>query len=409
MTHTSFSFCHFAPAPHPSPLIYLDHAAATPTSLEAFAAMEPALLTHFANPANRLHAMGEWAEHALAAARAAVAKSVDLTAEEVVFCSSATEANNLVLRGSVENLLRKRTRIVVGATEHSAVVATAHALARNYGVSHGIEVVELPVDSNGQINLEGARHMINSQTLCVCVMDVNNETGICQLALPEIIEHAHAQGAFVHVDAVQGFARGHFSASQLNFDTAVLSSAKIYGPKGAAALLLRKRKPRLRIEPQLTGGGQEFLIRSGTPNLPAILGFAKAAEITAAHKPKIRAHLQALEDMFVETLQANIDAHIHGLHATRVPGILMVSIPGTNAMKLIEVAKHVCISAGSACKTLQATASHVLLAMGVDDAEALAGFRVSFGLPNTLAEARASALWLAQKAQELRAECATLS
>ncbi len=393
----------------PTGTIYLDYAASTPLHLGVFEAMKPWMLSYFGNPAARIHPMGDLAEHGLSQARAALAELLGLSFEEVIFTASATESNNMVLRGLVENPLRKgRFKILYSATEHSSIVSTAQALEQSFGQALGIQAVELPVDSEGQIDLDAAKQLIDEKTLCVCVMDVNNETGIYQLNLPEVIRIAHEKGALVHVDAVQGFARGKFHASNLDFDTAVISSAKIYGPKGAAALLMRRRKPRIRLEPQLTGGGHEAGLRSSTPNLPAIVGFVTAARLQVEEREARNSHILNLEETFRKELLRLIDARIYGSTATRAPGILMVCIPGANAMKLIEQAKIICVSVGSACKTLQATASHVLVGMGVELDDALASFRVSLGLPNTTEDAQRAARVLAETAYELRRSSATL-
>ncbi|MEN9810602.1 MAG: hypothetical protein RLZZ488_2169 [Pseudomonadota bacterium] len=387
-------------------LIYLDHAAATPIDGRVFAKMLPWLTQVYGNPANRLHRMGELAEHGLAQSRQTIADALGVSFEEVIFCASATEANNLLLRGLVQNPLRKRNKIVVAATEHSSILTTAHELAGN-----GIEVVVLPVDAHGQIDREIASESIDQNTLCVCVMDVNNETGIIQKHLNEITALAHKHGALVHSDAVQGFARGNFHATHHDFDTATISAAKIYGGRGAAALIIRKRTPRIRLAPQLTGGGHEFGLRSGTPNLAAIVGLAEAVRLQIAERSERSKYLAHLESIFLSALAGRIQFSSSGTGTKtgqKVAGIVMLHIPNVNAMKLIENMKRVCVSAGSACRTLQATTSHVLTAMGCDDDVALASFRVSIGLTNTEAEMHHAAEIIATMAAELQKSSANL-
>jgi cysteine desulfurase len=394
----------------PAGLIYLDNAAATPVCLPAFEAMTPWLVGVCGNPSNRLHPMGELSEHALAEARATLARACAATPEEIVFVASATEANNLVLRGLACASGRKRHRIVVGATEHSSVLATALRLAE---LDTTLEVITLPVDSQGQVNINTARALLDTNTLCLSLMDVNNETGIVQEALPAVATLARSLGVHVHVDAVQGFARGAFGKRNdaggqdaFPYDTAVVSGAKMNGPKGAAALVLRKKRPRIRLESQLTGGGQEGHLRSGTPNVPAIVGFAHAVEWYQARRGPELERLARLEALFLSTLRkkllGSVNVSVHGEGATRVPGIASIHLEGVNAMKLIEEAKLVAVSVGSACRTLQATASHVLLAMGASDEVALASFRVSFGLCNEDADALMAASLLAEAALKVR-------
>ncbi|MFZ9520754.1 MAG: cysteine desulfurase family protein [Silvanigrellaceae bacterium] len=394
---------HFGGVELPAELIYLDHAAATPVDSRVLHKMLPWMTQIYGNPANRLHPMGELAEHGLASARQLIAQSIGVDFDEVTFCASATEANNLLLRGLAQNPLRKRNKIVVCATEHSSILATASEMDTS-----GIEIAHLKVDANGQINLNQAEEIIDGNTLCVCAMDVNNETGIIQSHLGDVIAIAHRQGALIHVDAVQGFARGNFSSNTCDFDSATISGAKIYAGRGAAALILKKRTPRIRISPQLTGGGHEAGLRSGTPHLSAIVGFAEAARLQVEERSERLHHLAHLESIFLRSLGGMIDFAGAGSAARKCPGIVMIHIPGVNAMKLIENMKHLCISTGSACRTLQATTSHVLTAMGMEDDAALSSFRVSIGLTNNEAEMLSAASLIAETALELRKSSANL-
>jgi cysteine desulfurase len=381
----------------PEQLIYLDHAAATPVDKRVLESMLPWMTSIFGNPANRLHPMGEVAEHGLAQARIQVAQCIGVEFDELTFCSSATEANNLLLRGLVQHPLRKRNKILISATEHSSIRSTAEALADS-----GVIVELLGVNTQGQINLLEAEKVIDDNTLAVCVMDVNNETGIVQKTLPTLAKLAHSKGALVHVDAVQGYARSNFHTSTTPFDSATLSGAKIYAGRGAAALVVRKRHPRIRLQPQLTGGGHESGLRSGTPNLAAIVGFAAGVQLQHQERKERLHYLSHLESIFCTALQGQIDAQIAGQNSERVPGILMLSISNVNAMKLIENARLLCVSSGSACKTLQATTSHVLKAMGYEEEEALSSFRISLGLTNTEEEMKRAAELIAQAALDLR-------
>lgn len=386
----------------PEKTIYLDFAASTPLDVRVFEAMTPWMLGYFANPANRIHPMGELTEYAIGTARTQIATIFDVNFEDVIFTSSATESNNLLLRGLIEHPLRKRNKIVYSATEHSSIIATAHALADHYGKSLGIEVAELPVDANGLIILEKAKKIIDDRTLCVCVMDVNNETGVVQTALPEIKEICNNVGTLLHIDAAQGFARSSEIAYNVDYDTLTISSAKIYGPKGVAALIIRKKQPRILIAAQLTGGGHEFQLRSGTPNTAAIVGFAKACQLQKDEAFLRIDHFKTMEQAFYQELTQNIDPIVYGSATNKVSGILALCFKDVNGMKLLEHSKTVCASSGSACKTLQATASHVLTAMGVEVSHALSSVRVSFGLTNNEAEVREAARILSRTAQSLK-------
>lgn len=382
-------------------IVYLDSAAATPVDTRVITAMLPWMTHIYGNPANRMHPMGEKAEHGLAHARSEIADCLGVSFDEVIFCSSATEANNLVLRGLAQHPLRKRTQVVIAATEHSSILATAASLA-----PMGIRTEVLPVDTLGHIDIEAAQKLIGADTLAVCVMDVNNETGVVQTRLDDIAHIAKNAGAVLHVDAVQGFARSHFGSTTTQFDTATVSAAKIYAGRGAAALIIRKRHPKIRIASQMTGGGHEFGLRSGTPHLAAIAGFAHGVRLQVMEREERLHYLTHLESIFVGALCGQTDAVLTAKKAKRVPGILMFRIPEVNAMKLIENCKNVCMSSGSACKTLQATTSHVLKAMGVEEEEALSGFRVSIGIQNTEAEVKKAADIIAATALKLRNESA---
>jgi cysteine desulfurase len=394
----SFSAVHFGGLHLPAHFIHLDYASSTPVHREVFAAMEPWLMAYFGNPASHLHAMGALAEAALCEARATVASALGVGFENLIFTASATESNNLILRGLVESPTRRRKKIIFAATEHASVVTTARALAANFGPSLGIYCEEIPVDACGQLDMAAAQKMIDDDTLLVCVMDVNNETGVLQERLSEIIDLAHRHGAWVHVDAVQGFGRGEFTSKDLDWDTLCISSGKIYGPRGAAALAVRSRSPRIRFEPQLTGGGHEFGLRSSTPNVAALVGFSRAVELQLSERDARNRHLNMLSEAFCAELRGKVEFKIYAKNGPRVPGILMLSFADVNAMKLIENAKRVAVSVGSACRSLHGSASHVLLAMGVPLDEALAGFRVSFGLPNSVEEVRDAARVLAENA-----------
>lgn len=387
-------------SPNSNDLIYLDFAASTPLDPRVWEAMEPWCFQNFGNPANRLHLAGERAEAALGESRSLLAELLNVAFEEIIFTSSATESNNLILRGLCDHPKRKRHKILYGATEHSSIASTCIALEE----THGITTLPLPVDEHGHILFEEAQKLVDNDTLCVCVMDVNNETGIAQPRLAELAQLAHAHGALLHIDTVQGFVRGPRTfCNGVDFDTATLSSGKAYGPKGVAALVIKNRFPKILLLPQHTGGGQEFGIRSGTVNIPGVVGFVRACQLEHQEHSQRRQHYANLERGFLDELErASVLPYKIFQTPSKVPGILTMNFSGVNAMKLIEESRIVCVSVGSACKTLQATASHVLLAMGIELDEALASFRISFGLPNTEDEVKRAARLLAVTAEAVK-------
>lgn len=390
----------------PLQTIFLDFAASTSLDTRVFNEMTPWMLGYFANAANRTHPMGEITEHAIASARSKIANIFKAEFDEVIFTASATESNNLLLRGLVADPYRKKNKILYSVTEHSSIITTAKQIAEQYGIK--ITTQELPVDNEGQIDLSTAQKLIDDETLCVCVMDINNETGILQKNLSEIKKICEKFACILHVDTAQGFARHKINNFFYDFDTATVSSAKIYGPKGAAALIIRKKKPKIRIIPQLTGGGHEFQMRSSSPNTAAIIGFAKACEYQFLEADRRADMYEKLEDAFKREILKHIDTTFYGKDDNKIKGILSLCIHGVNAMKLLENTKTVCASVGSACKTLQATSSHVLLGMGVPLENALSSFRISFGLTNSEAEVKEAARRLAKTALKLRKDSATL-
>ncbi len=386
----------------PPRFLHFDYAASTPLHREVWQAMMPWLVSYFGNPASQFHAMGKLASHALQDARARVANHVGVPFENVFFTSSATESNNLVLRGLTESAFRKRTHILFAGSEHASVATTAKQLEKIWRSALGIRALALPLDANGQIVMDEARRLINHETLCVCVMDVNNETGIVQRQLRDIVDLAHASGAWVHVDSVQGFARGDFATRNVQWDSLTVSSGKIYGPRGAGLLALRQNAMKRVLEPQLTGGGHEFGMRSSTVNVAAIVGFAKAMDFQKAERDERNAHLQALETVFLESLRLQVDFRLVGESAPRVPGLFSLIIDDVNPLKLVENAKRIAVGTGSACHSLHASASHVLLAMGYGSDEAMSSFRVSFGVPSTAEEACEGARLIAQTVSSMR-------
>lgn len=391
-------------------LSYLDFAASTPPCDEA---LTESLVwqTHlFGNPANRLHGYGELSEHGLWEARQSIAEDFGASAEEIIFTSSATEAANLVLRGLAFHPKRKRCKIVVSPTEHSCILETARTLEK-MKLAPAVHVEWLRVNEHGQVDLEHAASLIDDQTLIVCVMDINNETGVRQNQLFEICEIAHRNGACVYSDTVQGFLREGVHVQRCPIDFAVCSGSKIYGLKGAAALFLRRHTPlpdgheipraMRHLQPQMTGGGQEFGLRSSTPNLPAIRALAKAAQLVTKKSHLIAAHFAHLDQIFLSHLNPRLETKVYG-GPHRSAGILMLSFAGVNAMKLLENCPELALSAGSACRTLQATASPVLLAMGTPLEEALGSFRISFGLVTSPLEAQRAAEILSERALSSR-------
>ncbi|KAB8029191.1 cysteine desulfurase family protein [Fluviispira multicolorata] len=393
----------------PKNTIYIDFASSTPLDTRVFQEMIPWMLGYFANASNRSHPMGKITEYAITQARISIAKIFNVSQNEVIFTSSATESNNLLLRGLVEDPLRKRKKIVYCATEHSSIIVTAKKILDHYSKVFDIEIKSIPVDMNGQIIMDEAEKIIDKNTLCVCIMDVNNETGIIQTQLQKIKVLCQKAETILHVDAAQGFARSTCIACDVDYDTATISSSKIYGPKGIAALIVKKRRPFIRIEAQLTGGGHEFNIRSSSLNNAAIIGFAKACSLQKKEAQMRIMHYKKMEEAFCDEIQQHILAHFFGNNTEKVPGIITLYFSGVNASNLLEKSKIVCASISSEYKTLQEIGSHVLDAMGVALEHSLSSFRVSFGLTNSEDEVREAARILAKTAIKLKRDSVILT
>lgn len=358
------------------PSIYVDHAATTPLSAAAFAAISQQL-QELGNPSS-LHTHGRATRKALEDAREAIAKEVGCLGSEVIFTASGTEANNIALKGLFwQGRAQGKKVIVISAIEHHAILDPAQWLKTH----EGAEVIEIDVDSNGVINLETLKTVIAeraNEIAVISIMHANNETGVLQ----PIFEIVGLAGDIpVHTDAVQSFKKTPLSFSQLGVYALTLSAHKVGGPLGIGALILRRA---VEIPALLHGGGQEREIRSGTLNAPSIVAFAAAA---ADSYPQ--AQVTTLRDSFIDGVKALIpDAIINGESSYRLPGIVNVTFPGTQSDTLLLLldSAHVSASTGSACSAGVHEASHVLLAMGHTETTAQSSLRFSFGATSTQAD-----------------------
>lgn len=357
--------------------IYLDHAATTPMVEEALIVMT-AQLARIGNPSS-LHTHGRATRKTLEDAREVIAKEVGCLPSEVIFTASGTEANNTALKGLFwQGRDNGRNIVVISAIEHHAIIDPAHWLQEH----EGAEVINIPVNSDGVINLEFLKDLISTrgdEIAVISVMHANNETGVIQpvRAVVDI-----AGDIPVHTDAVQSFKKVPLSFSELGVYAMSLSAHKIGGPLGIGALILRRT---VEIPALLHGGGQEREIRSGTLNAPSIVGFAAAA----TSKYYEAAHVRALRESFIEGIALNIPgAFINGLHSERLPGIVNVTFPGTQSdtLLLLMDGQRVSCSTGSACSAGVHEASHVLLAMGHTEETAQSSLRFSFGATSTYAD-----------------------
>jgi len=363
---------------------YLDHAATTPVRPEVLAAMLPYFTERFGNPSSS-HPAGRAAALGVAEARRILGALVDLPETAVVFTAGGTEADVLALRGVLGALSGHRS-LVISAVEHPAVLETAHALA-----SEGVEVRVVGVDAFGRVDSSAVADAVDESTALVSIMHVNNETGAVQ-PIAELSRRAKARNprVLVHVDAVQAFGRYPVSfANWPDVDLVSVAAHKIYGPKGAGALFVR---PGTSLAPVITGGGQEAGLRSGTHNVPGIVGLAEAARLLCATAEADMARYAGLARRFLDGLAARVPgASLNGArdeqapYALRAPYILNVRFPGATSEALLAAleARGVIASAGSACHAGETSLSPVLLAMGLDPSVGGAIVRFSFGRATT--------------------------
>lgn len=356
--------------------IYLDYHATTPLDERVLAAMEPYFSIHFGNPASALHRYGWKAEAAVNTARRKVAELIGAQdPQEVLFMSGATESVNLALKGLA--FARGHGHIITAKTEHSAVLDTCRWLERR-----GFRITYLDVDREGFISLDALERAIEPDTIVVSIMTANNEVGTLQ-DVEAIGALCRERGILYHTDATQAIGKVPFDVEQCNVDLASFTAHKFYGPKGCGVLYVRKRFPRNHLEPLIHGGGHEFGIRSGTLNVPGIVGLAAALEIAISEREEEARRLADLRSLIWQRLQQSYaGAVVNGPDLAsnrRLPGNLNVSFPGIDAERLISLLDGVAVSTVSACGSGEHRVSHVLEAMGVGEDRARSAIRIGVG------------------------------
>lgn len=373
-------------------MIYADYNATTPCLPEIADLVRDCLCATYGNPSHRASRMGRTARGVLDTARERVARAVGGSPDEIVFTSGATEAANTIVFGVMERLLPSRPRILTSAIEHPAVCMPAEACTHA-----GADWTELPVDAQGRLDMNAFTAALDDRTALVCVMAANNETGVLQ-NLREIVRLSHAAGALVFCDMTQMLGKIPFSVHTEGVDFACFSAHKCYGPKGVGAFYKRRG---LSLSPLIRGGGQENGLRSGTENVPGIAGFGLAADLAAREVNSRRAHLQRLTRLLESDVRRGLPGVVvQSADADRLPGTSMFSLPGLQGKWLSQLSDIVA-SSGSACASLQEKPSHVLRAMGVDEATASGSVRISLGLPSSEAEVRQIAKRLTEGARRL--------
>jgi cysteine desulfurase len=400
--------------------IYLDAQATTPVDERVLASMLPYFSEKFGNAASKTHAFGWTADSAVERSREVIAGVIGATPRDIVFTSGATESNNLAIKGVVENALAtyalsspppmqhasaigapreyRPLHVVTTAIEHHAVLDVVRSLEH-----HGVAVTVVPPDADGIVHADAIAAALTDRTVLVSVMLANNEVGTLQ-PVAEIGAVTRARGILLHTDAAQAIGRVPIDVDAMNVDLLSLSAHKLYGPKGVGVLYARSNRPRVRLSPQMEGGGHERGVRSGTLNVPGIVGLARACEILQQEGDTENARFRALRDRLLAALTAALPGvHLNGHATRRLAGNLNVSFDGISSDALVGSLREVAVSTGSACTSASLEPSYVLRAMGLSDARARASVRFGIGRFTTEEEIDRAVLHVVERVNALRA------
>ena len=380
----------------PNRPVYLDNQATTPCDPRVLAVMLPWFTERFGNPHSAEHRMGQEAEQAVEGARAEVAALLGADAREIVLTSGATESNNIAIKGAARHAAQQETarrRVVTVATEHKCVLESVADL-----VAEGFEPVFLPVRPDGLLDPAVLAAALGTPTLLVSVMAVNNETGVIQ-DVAGLAALAHAAGALFHTDAAQAAGKVPLDVAAMVLDLVSVSGHKLYGPKGIGALYVRRR-PRVRLQPLFSGGGQERGLRSGTLPTPLVVGFGEACRLARLEMSDDASRIHGLRERLLDGLRQRMpDLHINGDWHHRIAGNLNITFPAP-ALAMMRAVPDLCVSTGSACSSADVEPSYVLRAMGLDAATAARTLRLGLGRFTSAADVDYAAASLAAAALE---------
>ena len=358
--------------------IYMDNHATTPVDPRVFEAMRPYLTNIFGNSASRNHSFGWEAEEATEKARKQVASLIGATSKEIVFTSGATESDNLALKGVAEMYAEKGNHIITAATEHKAILDTCKRLEK-----HGTRVTYLPVQQNGLVDLDQLKAAITDKTVLISIMHANNEIGVLQ-PIREIGRIAKERGVLLHTDGTQAAGKVPVNVLDDNIDLMSISAHKMYGPKGVGALYVRRRNPRVQLTAQMDGGGHERGMRSGTLNVPGIVGLGEACALAQAEMPAESKRMAFLRDKLKDRLMNSLDeVYINGTLEHRLPNNLNISFAYVEGESLLMGINEIAVSSGSACTSATLEPSYVLKALGAGDDLAHSSIRFGLGRFNT--------------------------
>jgi cysteine desulfurase len=361
--------------------VYFDNHATTPVDPRVVEAMVPYFTEKFGNAASRNHEFGWKAEEAVENARGQIAKLINATPKEIVFTSGATESTNLAIKGVAEMYREKGNHIITQVTEHKATLDTCKRLEK-----YGYEVTYLPVEKDGRINLDDLRRAITPKTILISIMYANNEIGVVQ-PIAEIGKIAKEKGVFFHVDAVQAVGKIPVDIQKDGIDLMSISGHKIYGPKGVGALYVRRKNPRVQLAAIIDGGGHERGMRSGTLNVPGIVGLGKACELCQQEMASESGKMSRLRDRLKESIMSRLDeTFINGSMDHRLPNNINISFAYVEGESLLMGINDVAVSSGSACTSATLEPSYVLKALGVGEDLAHTSIRFGLGRFNTQEE-----------------------
>src|SRR5579864_6943518 len=358
--------------------IYFDNHATTPTDPRVVDAMLPYFTTKFGNAASRNHSFGWEAEKAVDDARKKIADLIGATSKEIVFTSGATESDNLAIKGVAEMYAEKGNHIITAATEHKAILDTCKRLEK-----HGVRVTYLPVQTNGLVDLEQLQAAITDKTILISIMYANNEIGVIQ-PIAELGKIAKSRGILLHTDATQAVGKVPVDVIKDNIDLMSLSGHKMYGPKGVGALYVRRKSPRVQITAQMDGGGHERGMRSGTLNVPGIVGLGEACALCNREMAEEAKRLGYLRDKLKNKFETELDeVFINGSMEHRLPHNLNISFAYVEGESLLMGINDIAVSSGSACTSATLEPSYVLKALGAGDDLAHSSIRFGLGRFNT--------------------------
>jgi cysteine desulfurase len=361
--------------------IYMDNHATTPMDPRVLEEMLPYFMEKFGNAASRNHSFGWAAEEGVETARERIAKLVGATTKEIIFTSGATESDNLAIKGVAEMYREKGNHIITAVTEHKAVLDTCKRLEK-----YGYRVTYLPVQKDGLIGLDDLKRAMDDKTILVTIMYANNEIGVIQPVV-EIGKLCHERGVIFHTDATQAIGKVPVDVVKQNIDLASISGHKMYGPKGVGALYVRRKNPRVQVSAIIDGGGHERGMRSGTLNVPSIVGLGKACAIAQEEMPQESCRLAGLRNRLRDRIMGKLDeVYINGSMDHRLPGNLNISFAYVEGESLLMGINDIAVSSGSACTSATLEPSYVLKALGTGDDLAHSSIRFGIGRFNTEAE-----------------------